>query len=144
MKLISKLAKAKVTVVLLAALFALGAGQTAPAQNHGGGGHGAGMTTEDPVPFTRDIEKAADDIVSRLKAGKTMDARNSVNRLTSAAGKLTPHITDAALKERLTGTVDEIKTIAAAKSPGLFALEDAVEMLRTILEETREQLHGMN
>ena len=153
MKLLSKLVITKLTVVLLSALFAIGAGQIATAQSHGGsgtggstgsGGHGAGMTKEDPVPFTRDIEKAADDILNQLKTGKTMDARNSVSRLSTAADKLTPHITDAALKKRLTDTVNDIKTITAARSPGLLDLEDKVEVLRPILEEAREKLQGMN
>jgi hypothetical protein len=129
----------KLTVILFAALFALGAGQTATAQSHG-----EGMTKEDPIPFTRDIEKAADDILGQLKTGKTMDARNSVSRLTTATDKLTPHITDAALKKRLTGMVNDIKTIAAAKSPGLLDLEDKVEVLRTITAEARQKLQGMN
>jgi hypothetical protein len=73
-----------------------------------------------------------------LKTGKTMDARNSVSRLTAATGKLTPRITDAVLKNRLTGMVNDIKTIAAAKSPDLFDLEDKVEVLRTITAEARE------
>jgi hypothetical protein len=102
------------------------------------------MTKEDPVPFTRDIEKAAEDILGQLKTGKTMDARNSVSRLGAAIGKLTPHITDAALKKRLTDTINEIKTIANARSPDLFDLEDKVEVLRTITTETREKLQGMN
>ena len=158
MKLLSKLAAAKLTAVLLAALFAIGAGQIVTAQSHGGsgtggstgsgsasgGGHGAGMSKEDPVPFTRDIEKAADDILSQLKTGKKMDARNSVNRLGTATDKLMPHITDAALKKRLSDTVNEIKTIAAARSPALLDLEDKVEALRPILEETRKKLQGMN
>ena len=139
MKLLSKLVTTKLTAVLLAALFAIGAGQIATAQSHG-----AGMTKEDPIPFTRDIEKAADDILSQLKTGKTMDARNSVNRLTTATDKLTPHITDAALKKRLSDTVNDIKTIATARSPGILDLEDKVEVLRPILEETREKLQGMN
>ena len=159
MKLLSKLATTKLTAFLLAALFAIGAGQIATAQSHGGSGtggstgggsdgsssgHGAGMSREDPVPFTRDIEKAADDILSQLKTGRTMDARNSVSRLTTATDKLTPHITDAALKRRLTGTVNEIKTIATARSPDLLDLEDKVEVLRPTLEEVREKLQGMN
>ena len=157
MKLLSKLATAKLTAVLLVALFAIGAGQIATAQSHGGSGtggstggggsssgHGAGMSREDPVPFTRDIEKAADDILIQLKTGRTMDARNSVSRLTTATDKLTPHITDAALKRRLTGTVNEIKTLATARSPDLLNLEDKVEVLRPILEEVREKLQGMN
>jgi hypothetical protein len=152
MKLLSKLATTKSAAVLLAALFAIGTVQTAAAQSHGGGGtggstgggHGAGMAREDPIPFTRDIEKAADDILNQMKTGKTMDARNSVNRLAAATGKLTPHITDAALKERLTGMVNDIKTIAAARSPDLFNLEDKVEVLRTITAEVREKLQGMN
>ena len=151
MKLLSKLVTTKLTAVLLAALFAIGAGQIAGAQSHGGsgtggssGGHGAGMTKEDPIPFTRDIEKAADDILVQLKTGKTMDARSSVSRLSTATDKLTPHITDAALKRRLTGAVNDIKTIAAARSPGLLDLEDKVEVLRPILEEAREKLQGMN
>jgi hypothetical protein len=138
----------KLTAVLFAAVFALGAGQTATAQSGGmsgsGGGHGAGMTKEDPIPFTRDIEKAADDILSQLKTGKTMDARSSVSRLTTAADKLTPHITDAALKKRITATVNDVKTIAAMRSPDLLDLEDKVEVLRTITAETREKLQGMN
>ena len=163
MKLLSQLTMVKLTAVLFAALAALGTVQTVTAQSHGGsggmggggksgatgsstsgGGHGAGMAKEDPVPFTRDIEKAADDILSQLKAGKTMDARNSVSRLGTAADKLTPHITDAALKKRLTGAVNDIKTLAAAKSPDIFDLEDKVDALRPVLEETRKKLQGMN
>jgi hypothetical protein len=82
--------------------------------------------------------------MGQLKTGKIMDARNSVSRLTTATDKLTPHITDAALKKRLTDMVNDIKTIAAAKSPGLLDLEDKVEVLRTITAEAREKLQGMN
>jgi hypothetical protein len=138
------------TAVLLAAVFAFGAGQTATAQSGGmggmgdAGGHGAGMTNEDPVPFTRDIERAAADILSQLKAGRAMDARNSVSRLSAATDKLTPHITDAALKERLTAAVDGIKTVAGERSPDLFDLEDKVDALQTITEEARKALQNMN
>jgi hypothetical protein len=61
-----------------------------------------------------------------------------------AADKLTPHIPDAALKKRLGDTVNEIKTIAGARSPALFDLEDKIEVLRTITAETREKLQGMD
>jgi hypothetical protein len=157
MKLVSKLAATTLAAVLLAALFAIGPGQAAAAQSHGGGGtgasagggsggggHGAGMSNEDPVPFTRDIEQAADEILSRLKAGKTMDARNSAGRLTAAAGKLPPHITDAAMQKRLTDTIHAIRTIAGARSPDLFDLEDQIAVLRAITAEARENLRGMN
>jgi hypothetical protein len=157
----------KLTAVLLAAVFAFGAGQTvaaqggssmgghgqgtakdaptAAAQSGGGmGGHGQGMINEDPIPFTRDIEQAAAGILSQLKAGRTMDARNSVSRLSAATDKLTPHITDTALKDRLTAAVNGIKTIAGERSPDLLDLEDKVDALQVITEEVREALQNMN
>jgi hypothetical protein len=147
------------TAVLLAAVFAFGAGQTATAQSGGmgsmggtsstggtssAGGHDAGMTNEDPVPFTRDIERAAADILSQLKAGRAMDARSSVIRLSTATDKLTPHITGASLKDRLTAAVNDIKTIAGVRSPDLLDLEDKVDALLTITEEVRKALQNMN
>ena len=143
-KLVLQLVRGSVPSVLFAALFALGAGAAASAQSHGGGGgHGAGMAREDPVLFIRDIEKAAGDVLTQLKAGKTMDARSSISRLNAAAGKLNAHITNAALQKRLTGLVNDIKTIAAAKSPSLFDLEDKLEALRPLLAEVRETVQGM-
>ena len=137
----------KLTVVLFAAIFAFGAGQVVMAQSGGmgsmggsssGGGHGAGMTSEDPIPFTRDMDKAAADILSQLKAGRGMDAKNSATRLSSALDKVTPHITDAALKTRLTTAVSGVKTIVTAKSPDLFELEDSIDALQTVIEEARK------
>jgi hypothetical protein len=161
----------KLTVVLFAAVFAFGAGQTATAQSSGMGGMGGmgdvggtakdaptaaaqsgdsmgglgqGMAKEDPIPFTRDIEQAAADILSQLKAGRAMDARNSVSRLTTATDKLAPHITGDALKKRLTAAVDGIKTMAGERSPDLLDLEDKVDALQVITEEVREALQNMN
>jgi hypothetical protein len=137
----------KLTAVLLTAVFAFGAGQTATAQSGGmgvTGGHDAGMTKEDPIPFTRDIERAAAEILSQLKAGRAMDARNSVSRLATATDKLAPHITGDDLKKRLTAAVDGIKTIAGARSPDLLDLEDKVDALQPLVEEVRKKLQGMN
>jgi hypothetical protein len=138
----------KMTVVLFVAVFAFGAGQIATAQSGGmggmGGGHDQGMTNEDPIPFTRDMERAAADILSQVKAGRGMDARNSLSRLTGAADKVTPHITETALKNRLTAGVNEVKTIVNSTSPDLFELEDAVDSLQTVITEVREKLQGMN
>jgi hypothetical protein len=139
MKLLSKL-----TVVLFVAVFAFGVGQMATAQSGGMGGHGQGMASEDPIPFTRDMERAATDILSQVKAGRSMDSRNSLSRLTGAADKVMPHITETALKNRLIGAVNEIKTIVSAGSPDLFELEDTVETLQTVIEEVRKKLQGMN
>jgi hypothetical protein len=133
----------KLTAVLFAAIFAFGTGQVATAQSGGMGGHGAGMTREDPIPFTRDMEKVAADILSQMKNNRIMDARNSMTRLSGATDKVMPHITDAALKTRLSGAVDEVKTIVNARSPDLFALEDAVDALQTVIEEARKKLQGM-
>jgi hypothetical protein len=138
MKLLSKL-----TVVLFVAVFAFGTGQVATAQSGGMGGHGQGMTNEDPIPFTRDMEKAAADILSQTKAGRSMDARNSVIRLTGAADKVTPHITETVLKNSLTAAANEVKTIVNSASPDLFELEDAVDSLQTVIEEVRKKLRGM-
>jgi hypothetical protein len=140
MKLLTRL-----TVVLLAAAFAFGAGQRAAAQSGDSmGGHDAGMTKEDPIPFTRDIERTATDILSQLKAGRAMDARNSVSRLATATEKLAPHITGDAVKKRLTAAVNGIKTIAGEKSPDLLDLEDKVDALQPLIEEVRKKLQGMN
>jgi hypothetical protein len=73
-----------------------------------------------------------------------MDARNSVSRLSAAADKLLPHITDTALKDRLTAAVNGIKTIAGAKNPDLLDLEDTVDVLQPLIEEVRKKLQGMN
>jgi hypothetical protein len=135
----------RLTVVLFAAVFAFGAGQRAAAQSGDGmGGHGQGMTREDPIPFTRDIEQAAAGILSQLKAGRAMDAKNSVSRLNAATDKLLPHITDAGLKDRLTAAVNGIKTTAGARSPDLLDLEDTVDALGPLIEEVRKKLRGMN
>jgi hypothetical protein len=143
MKLLSKL-----MVVLFVAVFAFGAGQMAVAQSGGmggmGGGHDQGMTKEDPIPFTRDMERAAADILSQVKAGRGMDARNSLSRLTGAADKVTPHITETALKNSLTAAVNEVKNIVNSASPDLFELEDKIEALQTLITEVREKLQGMN
>ncbi|GHV92824.1 hypothetical protein AGMMS50268_33270 [Spirochaetia bacterium] len=135
--------KRKLTVVLLAAVFAFGTGQMVMAQAGGMGGHGAGMTQEDPIPFTRDMEKAAADILSQAKAGRIMDARNSVTRLTSAMDKVLPHITETALKNSLSSAVGAVRTTVAANSPDLFDLEDKIEALQTAIVETRNKLQGM-
>jgi hypothetical protein len=152
------------TAVLLAAVFAFGAGQTVAAQSGGmggmggmggsssgdntsdssGSGHNGSMTNEDPVPFTRDMERAAADILTQVKAGRAMDARNSVSRLSAAIDKLVPHITDTGLKDRLTTAVNDIKTIASARSPDLFDLEDKVDALQIVTEEARKALQNMN
>jgi hypothetical protein len=159
MKLLQKL-----TVVLLAAVFFFGVGQMAQAQSGGMGGmggmggsssgnntsdssdsgHSGGMTSEDPIPFTRDMERAAADILTQVKAGRTMDARNSLSRLTTSLDKVTPHITDSALKNRLTTTLNDIKTIVITRSPDLFDLEDKIDALQQVIEEVRKKLQGMN
>jgi len=74
MKLLTKL-----TVVLFVAVFAFGAGQMAIAQSGGMGmgGHDQGMTKEDPIPFTKDMERAVAGILSQVKAGRSMDAHFS-------------------------------------------------------------------
>jgi hypothetical protein len=169
MKLLPRLFTTKMTVVLFVAVFAFGAGQittaqsdgmgnmggghdkdkpqkdTAPAtsQSGGMGGHDKSMTNEDPIPFTKDMEKAAADILKQVKAGRGMDARNSRSRLTGAADKVTPHITEIVLKNRLTAAVNEVKTIVNSSSPDLFELEDTVESLQTLFEEVRKKLQGM-
>jgi hypothetical protein len=108
-----------------------------------GGGHTSGMTNEDPVPFVRDMEKAAQDILSHIKAGRIMDAQNSVSQLSGATDKVLPHITDAALKVRLTKSVAEIKTIVAG-SPDVFELEEKIQVLQGELKQALEKLQSMN
>jgi predicted nucleic acid-binding Zn-ribbon protein len=106
-------------------------------------GHEAGMAKEDPVPFTRDMEKALQDIVSYVKAGSLMDARSGVSRLTSATDKVLPHITDAALKTRLDTAVNGIKKDINSGAADLFELEEKAESLQKDIQEAREKLRGM-
>jgi hypothetical protein len=107
-------------------------------------GHDASMAKENPVPFTRDMDKAAQDIVSRVKAGRSMDAQSSVSQLSATADKLLPHITDAALKDQVKTLVGEIKTSVNSGSPDVFELEDKVQELQTALEQVRKKLQGMS
>ena len=67
----------------------------------------------------------------------------TVNGYTTATDKLTPHITDTALKDRLTTAVNDVKSIANARSPNLFELVDTVEALQTVIEEVRKNLQDM-
>jgi hypothetical protein len=129
----------KITRKLLAAALMLVAA-AAGAQEMSG--HGAGMAKEDPMPFTREMEKASQDIVAYIKAGRVMDARGAVSKLTGAADKVAPHITDVPLKDKLKAAVGDIKSLVN-NSADLFELEEAAENLREILVATREKLRGM-
>ncbi|MFP3040659.1 hypothetical protein LQZ19_02445 [Treponema primitia] len=108
-----------------------------------GGGHGEGMAKEDPVPFVRDMEKAALDILSHVKAGRVMDAQNSVSQLSGATDKVLPHITDTNLKDRLSKSVAEIKA-SVAGSPDVFELEEKIQVLQGDLKQALEKLQSMN
>jgi hypothetical protein len=107
-------------------------------------GHGAGMAKEDPIPFTRDMEKVSQDIINYIKSGRIMDARGALRKLSSAADKVAPHITDAVLKDKLTSALNDIKTGVNSGSPDLFELEEAAETLRELLDAAREKLRGMS
>jgi hypothetical protein len=64
--------------------------------------------------------------------------------LSTATDKLTPHITGAGLKDRLTAAVNDIKTIAGVRSHDLLNLEDRIDALQIIIEEARKALQNMN
>lgn len=131
------------TAILAAAVFTLLGAGNAVAQSGGMSGHDSTMTKEDPLPFVRDMERVAQDIVSQVKAGSVMDARNSISRLTSAADKVAPHITDTALKEKTQGAVNSIRSLVNSSSPDLFDLEDTVTELRDTLKQVLAALRGM-
>jgi hypothetical protein len=115
----------------------------APQSAQSDGGHDSGMAKEDPVPFVRDMERTSQDILSQVKAGQVMDAQNSVSQLSGATDKALPHITDTALKERLSQSVIEIKTIVGS-SPDVFELEEKIQMLQEDIKQAMEKLQGMN
>jgi hypothetical protein len=107
------------------------------------GGHDPSMAREDPNVFIRDIERAFQDILNQIKAGRTMDARNSLTRLTTATDKLLTHVTDAALKKILGDTVNGIKADVNSGSPDPFDLEDKGAILDDTLKQITEILKGM-
>jgi hypothetical protein len=107
------------------------------------GGHDSSMPKENPVPFVRDMNKAAEDILDRVKTGRVMDARSSLSVLTSAADKVLPHITDTVLKDKLRTRVDGIKTLINSGNPDLFDLEDAITLLQESIKEAMGKLQSM-
>jgi hypothetical protein len=107
------------------------------------GGHDASMPNEDPLVFIKDIDKAAQDVVNQVKAGKTIDAQKSVSQLTSGVEKVLPHMTDSALKDKLSGAANEIKSGVNSSQPDIFDLEDQVQALRDIMKQVAEQLQNM-
>jgi hypothetical protein len=126
--------------VLAAVVFVFAGAVQAQAQM---GGHDSSMSREDPNVFIRDMERAFQDILSHIKAGRTMDARNSLTRLTTATDKLLTHVTDAALKEILNDTAGGIKADVNSGSPDLFDLEDKGVILDDTLKQITERLKGM-
>ncbi|MDR2587953.1 MAG: hypothetical protein LBC67_00865 [Spirochaetales bacterium] len=105
--------------------------------------HDQGMAKEDPLPFLASMDKAAEEIVRYVKEGRALDAQGSLSRLQSAADKVLPHVTDAALKEKLRSSSARVKAIASSVGPDVFELEDTVETLQTAVQAAREKLRGM-
>jgi hypothetical protein len=131
--------------VLAAAFFVLWGGIAfgADMNMRSAGGHDASMPNEDPLVFIKDIDKAAQEVVSQVKAGRTMDAQKSVSQLTGGVEKVLPHVTDSALKGELSGAANEIKNSVGSGRPDVFDLEDQVQVLRDIMKRVAVQLRNM-
>ena len=108
-----------------------------------GGGHDSTMAREDPIPFLADIDKASQNIVDQVKAWRVMDAQNSVSQLSGAADKVLPHITDTALKDNLSATINAIKAGVNSGSPDSFELEEKNQSLLEYTRQAREKLREM-
>jgi hypothetical protein len=107
------------------------------------GGHDASMPNEDPSVFIKAIDKAARDVVNQVKAGRTMDAQKSAGQLTDSVGKLLPHLTDTALKDKLKGAANEIKKLVNSGQADIFDLEDQTQALLDITKQATALLQNM-
>jgi hypothetical protein len=107
------------------------------------GGHDASMPNEDPLVFIKDIDKAAQDALNQVKAGRTMDAQKSVSLLSSGVEKVLPHVTYAVLKDKLNGTANEIKNSVNSGQADIFDLEDQIQALQDVTKQVTEHLGNM-
>jgi len=119
----------------------------APAGQHTASGHeahSASMPKEDPLPFMKDMDKALQEVVAQVKAGKTMDAQSSAARLTGAVNKVLPHMMEEGLKEQLRQAAAEIKNSVNAGRTDLNGLEDKAKAFQSIMQETTTHLQSMS
>jgi predicted nucleic acid-binding Zn-ribbon protein len=126
-------------ISVLAGGIAWGADMNAPNE----GGHNASMPNEDPSVFIKNIDKAVQDVMNQVKAGRTMDAQKSVSQLADGVEKLLPHVTDAVLKDRLENASNEIKNSVNSAQPDIFDLEDMAQELQDVTKQVAEQLKNM-
>jgi hypothetical protein len=131
-----------VSILLVAAISILAGGRAFGADMNTGG-HDASMPKEDPLVFIKDIDKAAQDVVNQVKAGRTMDAQKSASQLTGSVEKVLPHVTDTALKDELKNVADEIKNSVNSGQADIFELEDKAQALQDITKQMTAQLQNM-
>jgi basic membrane lipoprotein Med (substrate-binding protein (PBP1-ABC) superfamily) len=134
-----------VSVLLAAAISILAGGRVfgADMNMQSAGGHDASMPNEDPLIFIKNIDKAAQDVVNQIKAGRTMDAQKSVSQLTDGVEKILPHVTDAALKDGLRNAANEIKNSVNSGQADIFDLEDQAQALQDITKQVAALLQNM-
>jgi basic membrane lipoprotein Med (substrate-binding protein (PBP1-ABC) superfamily) len=135
-----------VVSVLLAAVISVSAGGRAFGADmnmQSAGGHDASMPNEDPAIFIKNIDKAAQDVLNQIKAGRTMDAQKSAGQLTGSVEKVLPHLTDAGLKDKLKDAANEIKNSVNSGQADIFDLEDQIQALRDITKQVTARLQNM-
>ena len=107
-------------------------------------GHSMTMPKEDPMPTMKDMDKALQDVVKQVKAGQVMDAQKSAAQLTSTVEKVTPHMMEAGLKEKLLKTATDIKGSVNSGKTDPGAIEEKAGAMQTIMKQTTTHLQSMS
>lgn len=100
------------------------------------------MPSEDPMPMMKDMDKTMQDMMKQVKAGQTMDAQKSSSMLASTADKLSPHISDAALKDKFQKVTYDLRETMNNGKVDPTAVEGKLQAMQEVMKQVSANLQS--
>jgi len=90
----------------------------------------------------KDMDKQLQDVVKQVKAGQTMEAQKTVGQLASNCDQVTPHMTDAALKDKMHKAAFDLKDYINSGKIDQTVVDGKVQVMQEIMKQANGDLQG--
>lgn len=102
------------------------------------------MPAGDPMPMMKDMEHQVRDMSKHLKAGQMMDAQRLATQIASAADKVTPHMTDAALKDKMQKAAYDLRDTMNGAKVDQTVVEAKLKTMQEVMQQATGHLQSVS
>jgi cytochrome c556 len=102
------------------------------------------MPAGDPMPMMKDMGQQVQDMSRHLKAGQMMDAQRLATQVASTADKVTPHMTDAALKEKMQKAAYDLRDTMNGAKIDQTVVEAKLKTMQEVMQQATGHLQSVS